>query len=191
MARPISVNPETLQAAWKRAREGFAEVQENGRLRNVNPAFAAIVGYAPSELVEKTFSDITHPDDVSYDEEMVRQVIEGKVESYPMTKRYLTKDNDIVWVRLIASKVPTEGSKALLLGQVQVLDQTSKPELIQPVVNPSKVLKDHWKKIAAFMGTVTAGISSGLYYLKQQADAQALQAEQIEQLKTLLEALVK
>ena len=189
---PHNVHPETLKAAWSRSREGFAEVAPDGHLKNVNKTFAAIVGYAPSELQEKKFQDITHPDDVMYDKEMVDQVMAGKVESYPMTKRYITKDNGVVWVRLQVSAIEIDGERRLLLGQIMVLEREKGsilPEVVAP--DPITILSKHWKKLAVAGGGLITGLSSLVYYIQQQARMLENQSEQIEQLKTLLEALVK
>lgn len=191
------VRPETLRAAWERAREGFAEVGEDGRLLNVNAAFAEIVGYSPIELQGKTFQEITHPDDVTADAAMVEQVVAGKIESYPMQKRYLTKHSGVKWVRLLVSRIPDDapppedGTKrpVILLGQVMEIENNTTITVEAP--DPWGFLKNHPKKVATALVTLSSGVGSGVYYLKGLVDAQNAVAERLDEINTLLQALVK
>jgi PAS domain S-box-containing protein len=47
------------------------------------------LGYSGSELLQKTFQDITHPDDLGEDLNNVKKLLQGEVNSYNMKKRYL------------------------------------------------------------------------------------------------------
>jgi len=62
-----------------------------------NSAFCNFLGYPESELIGKTISDITHPEDLEIGMKELKQMVEGKIESYTKQKRYLRKDGSIVW----------------------------------------------------------------------------------------------
>ncbi len=62
-----------------------------------NSAFCNFLGYPESELIGKTISDITHPEDLEIGMKELKQMMEGKIESYTRQKRYIRKDGSIIW----------------------------------------------------------------------------------------------
>ena len=70
-----------------------------------------IVGYSPKEMLEGTFQDITHPDDLELDLDNVNKLLEGELETYSMEKRYFHKNGNIIWVNLTVSLVRTSAGK--------------------------------------------------------------------------------
>lgn len=64
----------------------------------VNPAFEAILGYKPEELINRSFMDLIHPDDVQPTREIVEDhLLQGKKVIH-FENRYFAKDGSIVWL---------------------------------------------------------------------------------------------
>jgi len=82
---------------------GMAIVSLEGRFTRVNQALCNIVGYNSKELMQRTFQEITFPDDLEADLERVSQIVEDKINTYQIEKRYIHKDKRIVWVQLSVS----------------------------------------------------------------------------------------
>jgi len=82
---------------------GMAIVSLEGRFTRVNQALCNIVGYSSEELMQLTFQEITFPDDLEADLERLSQLIEDKINTYQIEKRYIHKDKRIVWVQLSVS----------------------------------------------------------------------------------------
>ncbi len=82
---------------------GIALVAPDGGWINVNRAMCEIVGYTEDELRRLTFQDITHPDDVESDLELVARLRDGGLERFQLDKRYVRKDGAIVWTNLNVS----------------------------------------------------------------------------------------
>jgi PAS domain S-box-containing protein len=103
----LDANPQQpeqiFQSAFTCASTGMAIVAIDGHWLDVNPSLCEIVGYSKEELLQMTFQDITHLDDLSADLEFVRQLLEGEIRSYKMEKRYFHKTGTIVWVLLSVS----------------------------------------------------------------------------------------
>lgn len=91
--------------AFEDAGIGMALVGLDGRWLRVNRAVCDIVGYTAEELRQKTFQDITHPDDLAIDLERVRDLLEGRSQTYRLEKRYLHRDGHAVWINLTVSLV--------------------------------------------------------------------------------------
>ena len=87
---------------------GIAHVGLDGRFLLCNRRFAEITGFAPAELQQLTFHDITHPDDLADDIDHARHLADGKIPTYSMEKRYIRKDGQPIWIRLTGSLVRNE-----------------------------------------------------------------------------------
>ena len=94
---------EIFKNAFEYSAIGMALVSLEGNWLKVNAKLCEIIGYTEEELLNLTFQDITHPDDLDLDLSNVQQMIEGKIENYNMEKRYFHKNGKIVWVLLSVS----------------------------------------------------------------------------------------
>jgi PAS domain S-box-containing protein len=87
-----------FQNAFEFAAIGMALVSPEGKWLRVNRAICEITGYSETELLERTFQDITHPDDLDLDLDLanVRKMLAGEIKTYQMEKRYFHKNGSIV-----------------------------------------------------------------------------------------------
>jgi len=109
---------------------GVAIVGLDGRIRQANPAFAAMLGYSRSEIEALTFPQITHPDDLSIGRETMLNVREGRIGSYHFEKRYLRKDGTAVWAQLAGSVIRDQesGKPLYLVSQIEDIDARKQAE---------------------------------------------------------------
>lgn len=63
---------ERFRAMFNQAAVGITLVALDGKFIQVNPALSEITGYSPEELMQITFEEITHPDDLAVDLENAR-----------------------------------------------------------------------------------------------------------------------
>ncbi len=84
---------------------GMALVAPDFRLMQVNAAFCRMLGYTDDELTVLTFADITHPDDVDNDVRLIQQLFAGYRTYFTIEKRYIKKDDDVLWGNLTASLI--------------------------------------------------------------------------------------
>jgi PAS domain S-box-containing protein len=96
---------ERFRATFEQAAVGMAHNALAGRWLRVNQRLCDILGYPSEELLEKTFQDVTHPDDLKADLAYRRQLLAGEIETFSMEKRYIRKDGSIVWTNLTVSLV--------------------------------------------------------------------------------------
>ncbi|MBI3409510.1 MAG: PAS domain S-box protein [Planctomycetes bacterium] len=87
----LGESEERFRATFAQAAVGIAHVAPDGRWLRVNDKLCAIVGYSQEELRERTFQDITHPDDLEADLNFVRRVLACEITTYSMEKRYFHK----------------------------------------------------------------------------------------------------
>ncbi len=118
-----------FRAAFDSAPIGMALVAPNGAWLRVNPALCAILGYSHEELRERRFQDLTHPDDLDADLELVSRVLDGRLASYQMEKRYLHADGSVVWAQLSVSLVrDDEGRPLHFVSQVTDISERKRLE---------------------------------------------------------------
>lgn len=112
--------PDAFRLAFDAAPIGMAIVAPEGRWLRVNRSLCALTGYSEHELLDGSFQDITHPEDLGTDLEGVRQMLSGEVSSYRMDKRYVRKDGEVIWVSLSVSLVrDTDDVPLVFISQME------------------------------------------------------------------------
>lgn len=92
-----------FRSTFDNAAVGIAHVGLDGSWLRVNQRLCDIFGYTREELLETTFQDITHPDDIEQDTLLAGRLARGEIASYSMEKRYLRSDGTVVWTSLTGS----------------------------------------------------------------------------------------
>ncbi len=119
-----------FSSAFEYASIGMALVTTEGRWARVNRAVCSLLGYSEEELLQKTFQDITHPDDIQSDLNYVNQLLRGKINSYQMEKRYFHKSGQVVWALLSVSLVrDDQGRPQHFISQIQDITDRRESEL--------------------------------------------------------------
>lgn len=88
---------------FEQAAAGICYSSLEGKFIKVNDKFCSIVGYTQRELCNMTFSEITYPEDLEKDLDLCNKVIDGKLQTFTIEKRYIKRDSSIIWVNLTVS----------------------------------------------------------------------------------------
>lgn len=113
-----------FRATFDDAPIGTAIVGLDGRWLEVNAALCDMLGYTTEGLRQRTFQDITHPDDLAPDLAEVDRLLAGEGSHYQIEKRYLHALGHIVTVRLDVTLV-RDDSRAPLFFLSQIQDITA------------------------------------------------------------------
>lgn len=100
----IQTSESKFKTLFETAAIGIAMVKPNGRWLEVNEELCRIVGYSREELLGLTFQDITLPEDLNTDLNLLDQLVSGKLSRYQLDKRYVKKSGDPVWIELTVTK---------------------------------------------------------------------------------------
>jgi diguanylate cyclase (GGDEF)-like protein/PAS domain S-box-containing protein len=87
---------------------GIAIVDLDYRVAKVNETLCRMVGYTQEEITGKQFIEITHPEDIDSDLQLADRVFSGEIPYYKIEKRYIKKNQEILWVKLTASVIRDE-----------------------------------------------------------------------------------
>ena len=96
---------ELFDSLFEQEATGIAVTTLAGRFLRVNRALCGMIGYSAEELLEKTFRDITHPEDLESTENFRQRLISGDVANQTLDKRYIRKDGKPIWVRIVLTVV--------------------------------------------------------------------------------------
>jgi len=116
----LNESEERFRATFEQAAVGIAHVATDGTFLRVNQLLCNFLGYARDELLAVTFQEVTYPEDLNADLELLNQVLAGHRDSYAMEKRYFRKEGVIVWANLTVSLVrDAEGDPAYFISIIE------------------------------------------------------------------------
>jgi two-component system sensor histidine kinase/response regulator len=115
---------ERFRGTFENAGVGIVHTHPTGPFLRVNEKFCAIVGYPRAELLQKTFEDITHPDDLTISFGSLGTLLRGESAVVGHEKRYLRKDGSPVWVELFTTlQRDAAGQPAYAIAVVQDISE--------------------------------------------------------------------
>ena len=191
LQHPYRPNDSQWYAVFDESPIGIVFCCKKGKILKANHAFCNIVEYAESELFEKSYRNITHPDDLSYDAMMLEKCLRKEIPGYEMYKRYLTKTGKVVWIRLTAwSILDSNGDVINFCAHVQRMINGEKAQLEKRddklIYRPSLTIKDLiYDNIKSFVGIcvflIASFTSMGVAYWSAVSEVTILKQQQKNQ----------
>jgi PAS domain S-box-containing protein len=128
---------EALRESEKRFRSyfelasvGFSITSRELRFMAVNDEYCRILGYSREELLQKTWDELTSPEDMPANESLFDQAIAGKLDAYTFSKRLVRKDGRVINTTVSARCVRRpDGSPDYFVGLL--LDITEREQAIE------------------------------------------------------------
>lgn len=109
--RSLRESEARLRATFDQAAVGIAHVAPDGSWLRVNQRCCDILGYPREVLLGMTSQDITHPEDLNKDLDLLGKLLRGEIDTYSMQKRYFHKEGDTVWTNLTVSVAREESGE--------------------------------------------------------------------------------
>jgi PAS domain S-box-containing protein len=118
-----------FRSIYERSAVGIALVDLKGRISKCNPALADMLGYVVDHLPGRAFTDLSHPEDGTLDQQQFEELIGGQIDHYAIEKRYIRKDGSIVWGQMTASLISREDHMPrFVIGIVEDVSERHKAE---------------------------------------------------------------
>jgi diguanylate cyclase (GGDEF)-like protein/PAS domain S-box-containing protein len=117
-----------FELAFHNAPIGVCVVSLEGQMVQVNPALCEMIGFSQEELLSTTFQELTATNDIKADVVQLRRLVAGEIASYAMEKRYLHKDQSVVWALVTVAAVRDHDGNPLHFI-AQILDVTERRSL--------------------------------------------------------------
>ena len=96
---------ERLRAIFEQSVAGIALYDLQGRVVDANERFCDILGRPRAELLGAHMLDVTHPEDRPESEALFASLVDGRLPSFSLEKRYVRADGSVAWVRKDANLV--------------------------------------------------------------------------------------
>jgi len=160
MEQALSESEQQFRALFEVATVGMAQVEPaTGRFLSVNAKFCQITGYSADELLNKTFLDLTYPEDREANQAGFQSLMRGDSPEYDLEKRYLRKDGSTVWVRMAAGVI-RDGAGRPVRAQAIVEDLTERKNA-EEALRARAELEDRLQKIVATAPGVLCTLKMG------------------------------
>lgn len=138
-----------FESAFKFSPIGMALVSPEGKWLKVNCALLKLLGYTETEFLKLDFLQMTHPEDLKTDLDLVKEILLGKRETYQLEKRYFHKDSSIIYALLSVTLIRnSDGTPRFFISQIQDMTELKKTQ---------KSLQANSKMVA--LGEMAAGIA--------------------------------
>jgi len=99
----LRASEERFRCTFENAAVGIAHNDLQGRWLRVNNTFSEILGYTRSELLNKTFHEISLPEELPAELDEHARLIRGEVPSYSLEKHFRRKDGSLGWLNVTVS----------------------------------------------------------------------------------------
>jgi len=96
----LALSEARFQQIFQESPFGMAILGSDFRFLRANLPFCKMTGYTEKELEPLTFKELTHPEHLEQDFEAVKKLLYGVIPNYKTVKRYIRKDQEIVWASL-------------------------------------------------------------------------------------------
>ena len=146
---------------------GMCLVTPEGRFYEVNDALCRLFGYDAAALKHKTWQELTAPEYVQADQRNVTNVLEGRIDSYRMTKQFIHADGHRIWGDLSVSCIRDEsGAVVNFVSQIADITAARQAEqrsraLAQRLRRQTAQMEAELKSAAAYLSSIMPGEMTG------------------------------
>ncbi len=114
---------ERFSRIYKYAALGIVIETAKGSILQCNPAFCRILGYSESEIIERSYLDFIHPEDLNANLKLLQRLISGEVTDFEIENRLLCKNNRTTWVKKAYSILPDEDPPTIIALVTDISDR--------------------------------------------------------------------
>lgn len=118
-----------FKAIFDNASIGISLLNREGYYRHANAALCHMLGYSEEELKNKSFRDITFFEDKNTSQDIWEAIWEGKYPSGSFEKRYICKNEDIIWAEASLSSIRKDDQVTDAIVVVQDITDRKRMEL--------------------------------------------------------------
>jgi PAS domain S-box-containing protein len=110
-AEELHQSQERFRVMFENAGIGIALVGMDRRPLEANAALIKMTGYSPEEFFKLSGVELSYREDADIGIPELKEVLEGRLNSYQIEKRYVRKNGQVYWVRLTNSVVRSPDGK--------------------------------------------------------------------------------
>ena len=110
---------------------GMIIVGMDGRFSRVNTTMCQMLEYSEAELLEKSITDVTPPEDLEksgFYSKKQQMLVTGRIDHLQLENRYITKSGKVLWTNLNASILREGGERRYVLGIIENITERRQVE---------------------------------------------------------------
>ena len=135
---------------------GMAMTSPAKGILEVNDELCVMLGYERSELMKKTWAEMTHQDDLAADVAQFDRVTAGEIDGYTLDKRWIRKDGRVIDTIMSAKCLRrADGSVDYFVGLVQDITERKRSE---EALRAAQAQLAHMARVTT-MGELTSSIA--------------------------------
>ncbi|MDQ3870132.1 MAG: PAS domain S-box protein [Chloroflexota bacterium] len=139
-----------FRATFEYSPLGMALVAPDGRWIDVNHALCEMTGCPKETLVNASAQQFTHPEDVEAERRLLRQMVEGGMESSRADRRYIDARGETLHVRVSLALVrQSDGRSPHLVAQIENVTERGRTE---------RALRDSRQRLQALIDNIVAAV---------------------------------
>ncbi|TDB37982.1 MAG: PAS domain S-box protein [Actinobacteria bacterium] len=105
----LSENERVLSALFEHSNVGMSITSPDKGWIRVNRSLERMLGYTEDELRSRTWTELTHPDDVDADNAQFARMLSGEIDGYGLDQRFIRKDGSVLNTLLSVTCLRTPG----------------------------------------------------------------------------------
>lgn len=114
ITRDLSASQQRFQSIFNEAALGIAQIDLTGRIISCNKSLQKMLGFSETELQTHLLHELAYAEDAQTEQEMLRNLLNGKYDTFLVAQRYQRKDESIVWTNQSCSIVRSAGEPFII-----------------------------------------------------------------------------
>lgn len=105
LTRALTASERIFRTTFRQAPMGMAQVDDEGRLLDVNPALCEILGQSREKLLGMPYEELVHPDERDILLEDQEKMPAGALENHSVEHRLLCGNGETLWAKVTVSSI--------------------------------------------------------------------------------------
>lgn len=97
-----------FESIFNESNAAIAIGDKNGNIIECNKSYYKLLEYEKNELIGLNFGTLTHPEDLAIQKSTLEDLFSKKIINKRLEKRYITKNNNVVWADLSFTEIHNE-----------------------------------------------------------------------------------
>lgn len=113
--KALQVSEDRYRTIFEETTIGIGEIDPiTTRFVQVNPELCELLGYSASELRQKSFLDLTHPEDFPFSADKFLLLQQKKIAKYTLEKRFLNRNGAEIWTNVTVYWINTALGESMI-----------------------------------------------------------------------------
>ena len=111
--RELVKSEEQFRKTFEESGIGMGLMSISGKWLKINSRLSEMSGYPKEEFMGLGFQQVTHPDDLDLDRNLIPQLLAGEIDSYNIDRRYIHKKGHLIYTALNVSLIRDANNQPL------------------------------------------------------------------------------